>query len=150
MRLARSSRPLRGTFVLPFSAFVALSLCVACGGGSARPPTVAPSPSAAVASPTRLSLSSPVPAATNTGSNGTSSGSTQTGPPPSSSPAASGGAGSQTYTVQSGDTLLSIAQQFYGDSAQWRKIYDANKDAIGPDPDALKLDQKLTIPPKDS
>ena len=40
--------------------------------------------------------------------------------------------------MQSGDTLLTIAEQFYGDATQWRKIYDANKDVIGADPDKLK------------
>jgi nucleoid-associated protein YgaU len=54
----------------------------------------------------------------------------------------------ESYEVQSGDTLAIISQQFYGDPAQWRRIYDANKDAIGPDPDKLKVGMKLTIPPK--
>jgi nucleoid-associated protein YgaU len=56
----------------------------------------------------------------------------------------------ETYEVQSGDTLLSIAQQVYGDGTQWRRIYDANKDTIGADPDRLKIGMKLTIPPKQS
>jgi nucleoid-associated protein YgaU len=59
-------------------------------------------------------------------------------------------AGGDSYTVQSGDTLATIAQQYYGDSTQWRRIYDANKDTIGDDPDKLKLGTKLTIPPKQS
>jgi len=50
--------------------------------------------------------------------------------------------------VQSGDTLLTIAEQFYGDGTQWRRIYDANKDVIGADPDKLKIGMKLKIPPK--
>jgi nucleoid-associated protein YgaU len=53
-----------------------------------------------------------------------------------------------TYEVQSGDTLLSIARDQYGDTTQWRRIYDANKDTIGNDPDKLKLGQSLKIPPK--
>jgi nucleoid-associated protein YgaU len=53
-----------------------------------------------------------------------------------------------TYEVQSGDTLLTIAEQFYGDATQWRRIYDANKDVIGSDPDKLKIGMKLKIPPK--
>jgi nucleoid-associated protein YgaU len=53
-----------------------------------------------------------------------------------------------TYEVQSGDTLLTIAEQYYGDTTQWRKIYDANKDVIGSDPDKLKIGMKLKIPPK--
>jgi nucleoid-associated protein YgaU len=54
----------------------------------------------------------------------------------------------ETYEVQSGDTLLSIAEQFYGDTAQWRRIYDTNKDVVGSDPDKLKIGMKLKIPPK--
>jgi nucleoid-associated protein YgaU len=57
-------------------------------------------------------------------------------------------AGGDSYEVQSGDTLLSIAEQSYGDTAQWRRIYDANKDVIGSDPDKLKIGMKLKIPPK--
>jgi len=64
--------------------------------------------------------------------------------------AASTDVASETYEVQSGDTLLTIAQQYYGDGAQWRRIYDANKDTIGADPDKLKIGMKLTIPPKQS
>jgi nucleoid-associated protein YgaU len=56
----------------------------------------------------------------------------------------------ETYEVQSGDTLLSIAQQYYSDPTQWRVIYDANKDTIGADPDKLQVGMKLTIPPKPS
>lgn len=63
---------------------------------------------------------------------------------PVRAPAATPGA----YTVQSGDTLSSIATKVYGDSKLWKRIYDANKDAIGSDPGALKVGQSLRIPPK--
>jgi nucleoid-associated protein YgaU len=59
-------------------------------------------------------------------------------------------AAGETYEVQSGDTLLTIAEQKYGDATQWRRIYDANKDAIGSDPDKLKIGMQLKIPPKQS
>jgi nucleoid-associated protein YgaU len=65
-------------------------------------------------------------------------------------PSATAEAGSETYEVQSGDTLLTIAVQYYGDASQWRRIYDANKDTIGADPDKLQVGMKLTIPPKQS
>jgi len=52
------------------------------------------------------------------------------------------------YTVQAGDTLSSIALKFYGDASQYMVIYEANKDLIGDDPDLIKVDQKLVIPPK--
>jgi len=64
--------------------------------------------------------------------------------------AASPGVGGDSYEIQSGDTLATIAQQFYGDPSQWRRIYEANKDTIGDDPDKLKLGTKLTIPPRQS
>jgi nucleoid-associated protein YgaU len=54
----------------------------------------------------------------------------------------------ESYEVQSGDTLLTIAEQKYGDGTQWRRIYDANKDVIGSDPDKLKIGMQLKIPPK--
>lgn len=57
-------------------------------------------------------------------------------------------ASGDTYEIQSGDTLLTVAEHAYGDATQWRKIYDANKDVIGPDPDKLKIGMKLKIPPK--
>jgi len=50
--------------------------------------------------------------------------------------------------VADGDTLASIANKFYGDESQWRKIYDANRQAIGDNPDNVKVGTKLTIPPK--
>jgi nucleoid-associated protein YgaU len=75
--------------------------------------------------------------------------------PGSPSPLASPGAspspapGEQTYTVEAGDTLATIADKFYGDSGAWRKIFDANRSAIGDDPDKLKVGTQLRIPPKD-
>jgi Tfp pilus assembly protein FimV len=52
-----------------------------------------------------------------------------------------------TYTVQPGDTLFSIAQQAYGDGNQWQKIYDANKQVIGNDPNLIRPGEVLYIPP---
>ena len=54
----------------------------------------------------------------------------------------------KTYTVKAGDTLLNIAKKFYGEDADYQKIYDANKDLIGSDPNMIKVGQELTIPPK--
>jgi hypothetical protein len=36
----------------------------------------------------------------------------------------------------------------YGQSKLWNRIYEANKDAIGSDPAALKVGAVLRIPPK--
>ena len=55
-------------------------------------------------------------------------------------------AGSREYTVRPGDTLITIARALYGDDAQWKKIYEANKSKIGSDPDDLREGIKLTIP----
>jgi LysM domain len=50
------------------------------------------------------------------------------------------------YTVQPGDSLFSIAQQAYGDGNQWHKIYDANKQVIGSDPNLIRPGEVLFIP----
>lgn len=36
----------------------------------------------------------------------------------------------RTHTVKAGDTLQSIAREYYGDPNQWKKIYSANPDKI--------------------
>ena len=55
---------------------------------------------------------------------------------------------STPYVVQQGDTLSSIAAQFYGDGSEplWRIIYDANVAVIGPDPNTIISGQQLNIP----
>lgn len=55
-------------------------------------------------------------------------------------------AGQDVYTVQSGDSLSKIAKKHYGDMNSWRKIYDANKQTIGDNPDLIKPGQRLVIP----
>jgi nucleoid-associated protein YgaU len=97
-----------------------------------------------VASPQRPALASPV-----TGSSPVVP-AVSASPAPATTAGGGGGGNEQTYEIQSGDTLLSIAEQFYGDNSQWRKIYDANRDVIGSNPDALKVGTTLKIPPKDS
>lgn len=121
------------------AALLALSLGAACGGGAPPPsPTTGASAVPSVSVPPRPSLASPVASPSAAPTVGISAGST-----PSS--AASG----ETYTVQPGDTLLVIAEKVYGDSTKWRRIYDANTDVIGADPDTLKVEMKLKIPPKE-
>lgn len=53
---------------------------------------------------------------------------------------------SQSYTVREGDTLWAIAEQFYGDGNEWQKIYQANRNVIGDNPDLIQPGQQLTIP----
>lgn len=55
-------------------------------------------------------------------------------------------AGNITYTVKADDTLSSIAKQYYGSSAKWEVIHQANLSVIGDDPGRLKLGMKLIIP----
>jgi nucleoid-associated protein YgaU len=50
-----------------------------------------------------------------------------------------------THTISPGDTLYSIARKYYGDSAMWIKIHDANEDNIE-DKRLLEVGQTLVIP----
>lgn len=50
-----------------------------------------------------------------------------------------------TYTVQSGDTLGSIARSLYGDGRRWRTILAANRDRID-EPNNLQVGTVLVIP----
>jgi len=52
---------------------------------------------------------------------------------------------SQTYVVQSGDTLASISRKFYKSSNRWKTILDANKKSIR-NPKDLTVGQTLVIP----
>jgi len=52
---------------------------------------------------------------------------------------------SQTYTVQSGDTLGKIAKQFYGDAMKYPKIFEANQPMLE-NPDKIYPGQVLRIP----
>ena len=54
------------------------------------------------------------------------------------------------YTVRAGDNLSTIAQEFYNNASLWRRIYNANKAAIGANPDTLQAGVTLEIPPADS
>ncbi|MCK9594664.1 MAG: LysM peptidoglycan-binding domain-containing protein [Candidatus Omnitrophica bacterium] len=51
----------------------------------------------------------------------------------------------QKYTVQPGDTLQKIASKFYGRSAKWPRIYEANRKTVK-SPDNIKPGQVITIP----
>jgi nucleoid-associated protein YgaU len=47
--------------------------------------------------------------------------------------------------VQVGDTLSRIAEQMYGDSSQWEKIYEANRNTLN-SPQSIHVGQTLVIP----
>lgn len=53
--------------------------------------------------------------------------------------------GTRLYTVQEGDTLSRISSQFYGTSARWQDIFNANRDILD-SPNALRVGQELKIP----
>jgi LysM repeat protein len=63
--------------------------------------------------------------------------------PATTSPAAT--APARSYAVQRGDTLSAIAARF-GVRGGWPALYAANRPAIGPDPDALKVGLVLHVP----
>lgn len=50
------------------------------------------------------------------------------------------------HEVVYGDYLTKLAQIYYGNPQLWRKIYDANRAVIGPDPNKIYPGQKLVIP----
>ncbi len=50
-----------------------------------------------------------------------------------------------THIVRHGDTLFGIARKYYGDTAMWDKIYDANEDTIV-HKRLLEVGQTLIIP----
>ena len=52
---------------------------------------------------------------------------------------------SETYTVQSGDTLWKISEQVYGDGSSYMKIFEANTGLLE-NPDQIFPGQELTIP----
>ena len=52
-----------------------------------------------------------------------------------------------THRVNAADTLATLAQQYYGNQALWHLIYEANRDLIGDDPNAIPIGAELVIPP---
>jgi nucleoid-associated protein YgaU len=51
----------------------------------------------------------------------------------------------RTYVVQPGDSLFRVAEKFYGDSMQWKKIRDANPSRIDPD-GRIRAGQIIVVP----
>ena len=52
----------------------------------------------------------------------------------------------RTHVVAEGETLSSIAAAVYGDSSQWRRLYEANRSVIGADPGAIRVGMRLVVP----
>ena len=55
------------------------------------------------------------------------------------------GATGRTHLVGKGDTLYSLARQYYNDQRRWKDIYEANSDLIR-DPNMIFVGQELVIP----
>lgn len=55
-------------------------------------------------------------------------------------------AGSRTYIVRPGDTLINIARKEYHRAADWKLIYRANRRQIGSRPGDIRVGEKLLIP----
>lgn len=52
----------------------------------------------------------------------------------------------ETYVVVRGDSLWKIAKRKYGDGRKWRRIYAANRELIGSNPNLIHPGQQLVIP----
>ena len=52
----------------------------------------------------------------------------------------------EIYTVVSGDWLSKITLRYYKDALLWPLLYDANKEVIGSNPNAISIGMKLVIP----
>jgi nucleoid-associated protein YgaU len=81
---------------------------------------------------------------------GVSSLSARSATTPAGHPVNGSGVGSSSsgngYVVKSGDTLSSIARRYYQSPDKWWVIYNANREAIGGDPDHLNAGLSLRIP----
>jgi tetratricopeptide (TPR) repeat protein len=64
--------------------------------------------------------------------------------PPPASPSAA--AAAQTHVVQAGESLAAISARYYGTSAKWKTIFNANRDRVS-DENNLRVGTRLEIPP---
>jgi len=98
--------------------------------------------------PAELEASAPPPEPVPARTEGSGTPAVEVETPATQAPATTGSAGTpQTYTIQRGDTLYSLARRFYGDGKLWTRIADANRDKIR-DVTAIPVGTVLTIPPK--
>jgi len=52
------------------------------------------------------------------------------------------------YQVKAGETLKTIAQNYYGDENRWKSIYNANRERMR-SPEDLHAGMEILLPPKD-
>jgi nucleoid-associated protein YgaU len=55
-------------------------------------------------------------------------------------------AGAACYMVKPGDSLSTIARDFYGFPTEYPKIYYSNLKRIGPNPNVVSVGTRLYIP----
>lgn len=80
------------------------------------------------------------------GKGGLSNGTGDTSRPPQSTPPPTPPkVTTRYYTIKSGDTLWGIATRYYGNGAQYPKIYNANRSIIS-NPNLIYPGQKIVIP----
>ncbi|MCC6579570.1 MAG: LysM peptidoglycan-binding domain-containing protein [Phycisphaeraceae bacterium] len=65
------------------------------------------------------------------------------GPTPSAKPATAKPV--NTYTIRTGDTLVTISRVTLGDGKHWRRIYELNRDQLS-DPDSIEVGMTLKVP----
>jgi beta-mannanase len=104
-----------------------------------KEPTITPSPSLAINTPTVV-IAKPTPTTLVNRPKEVLPTLTPTLSPPSKTPVSS-----ETYVVKEGDNLLLLAQKFYGNGEKWRIIYEANLGIIK-NPNRVYPGQILTIP----
>lgn len=52
-----------------------------------------------------------------------------------------------TWTiVEKNESLAAVAKRTLGDAGRWRRLYEANRSAIGPDPNKVGAGQRLAVP----
>lgn len=51
-----------------------------------------------------------------------------------------------TYTIQPGDSLSGIVDDLYKDIKLWTRVYQANSNTIGENPNRIRVGQKLNMP----
>ena len=56
-----------------------------------------------------------------------------------------GNAASRQYTVAAGDSLSAIAERFYGNAREYKRIFEANRSQLS-DPDHVRAGQVLVMP----
>ena len=54
--------------------------------------------------------------------------------------------GARSHTVADGESLSSIAEQYYGHEKHWTRVFDANTTTLSGDPDRLRIGMVLVVP----